>query len=179
VMDGQFVPPITIGDGVAKGLRRLGDFTLEAHLMTLTPEAHFEAFAKAGCNRIIFHSEATSHAHRLTQTLHSMGVQAGVAVNPATPVAMVEEIVDILDEVLVMTVNPGWGGQTFISEALHKVKRLRSLRSDLIIEVDGGIDEKTLPVAREAGANLFVVGSRLANGKSIAEAYNTLAALCG
>lgn len=180
VMDGQFVPPITIGDGVAKGLRKLGgDFLLEAHLMTLTPDHHFEAFRAAGCGRIIFHAEATAHPHRLAQTLRSMGVQAGVAINPGTPTSLVEELLEVVDEVLVMTVNPGWGGQTFIGSALDKVERIRSLRPNILIEVDGGIDEETLPVARRAGANLFVVGSRLAEGPTIREAFQKLTALCG
>jgi len=179
VMDGQFVPPITIGDGVARGVRKLGSFTLEAHLMTETPERHFEAFRAAGCDRIIFHAEATSHAYRLAQTLHGMGVQAGIAINPGSSTALVEEVLNVVDEVLVMTVNPGWGGQTFIGSALAKVERIRSLRPDILIEVDGGIDEETLPRAKEAGANLFVVGSRLTEGPSIGEAYRRLAALCG
>jgi ribulose-phosphate 3-epimerase len=179
VMDGQFVPPITIGDGVAKGLRKLGGFLLEAHLMTLTPERHFEAFVQAGCQRIIFHAEATSHAHRLVQTLHGMGVKAGIAINPGTPAVEVEPLLDFVDEVLVMTVNPGWGGQKFIEAALEKVKWIRERAPHIDIEVDGGIDDHTLPIAKEAGANLFVVGSHLTTGTSIEGTFRRLSALCG
>lgn len=179
VMDGQFVPPITIGDGVAKGLRKAGDFLLEAHLMTLTPERHFEAFAAAGCQRIIFHAEATRHAHRLAQTLKGMGIEAGIAINPGTPVQDVEGVLDVVDEVLIMTVNPGWGGQEFIYSTMAKVAWVREQAPDVLIEVDGGIDEDTLPVAMRHGANLFVVGSQLTKGPSIGEAFRRLSALCG
>lgn len=179
VMDGQFVPPITIGDGVAKGLRKLGDFTLEAHLMTLTPEAHFEAFAEAGCQRLIFHIEATNHAYRLAQSIQSLGLQAGIAMNPGTSVQAIESVLDVVDEVLVMTVNPGWGGQEFIHSTMAKVEWIRDRAPDILIEVDGGIDPETLPIARQCGANLFVVGSYLTKGGSIGEAYRRLSALCG
>jgi len=179
VMDGQFVPPITIGDGVAKGLRKLGDFLLEAHLMTNTPERHFEAFAEAGCGRIIFHIEATNHAHRLAQSLKGMGIGAGIAINPGTPAHAVESVLDVVDEVLVMTVNPGWGGQEFIESAMAKVAWVRERAPTVLIEVDGGIDEETLPMAKRHGANLFVVGSRLTKGPSIGEAFRRLSALCG
>jgi len=179
VMDGQFVPPITIGDGVAKGLRSLGDFVLEAHLMTETPERHFAAFAQAGCQRIIFHAEATKHAHRLAQMLRGMGIQPGIAINPGTPAQAVEAVLDVVDEVLVMTVNPGWGGQEFIDSAMAKVAWIRERAPDVLIEVDGGIDHETLPIAKRHGANLFVVGSNLTKGPSIGEAFRRLSALCG
>lgn len=179
VMDGQFVPPITIGDGVARGLRKLGGFLLEAHLMTETPERHFEAFVAAGCGRVIFHAEATQHAHRLVQTLHGMGVEAGIAINPGTPATAVESVLDVVEEVLVMTVNPGWGGQQFIDSTMAKVAWIRDRAPDVLIEVDGGIDEETLPIAQRHGANLFVVGSGLTRGTSVAEAFRRLSALCG
>ncbi|MBC8064658.1 MAG: ribulose-phosphate 3-epimerase [Chlorobia bacterium] len=179
VMDGQFVPPITIGAGVAKGLRSLGDFTLEAHLMTLTPEAHFETFAEAGCQRIIFHVEATNHAYRLAQSIRSMGLQAGIALNPGTTAEVIESILDVVDEVLVMTVNPGWGGQEFIHSTMAKVAWIRERAPDILIEVDGGIDSETLLIARQHGANRFVVGSYLTKGGSIGDAYRRLQALCG
>lgn len=179
VMDGQFVPPITIGDGVAAGLATIGGLFLEAHLMTLTPERHFEAFARAGCQRIIFHAEATAHAHRLAQTLRSMGIQPGIAINPATPASAVQEVLEVVDEVLVMTVNPGWGGQSFIESTLEKVRQIRSWKPDLLIEVDGGIDDETLPRAKEAGANLFVVGSCLTKGPSVGDVFRRLSELCG
>ena len=179
VMDGQFVPPITIGDGVVRGLQDLGDVLWEAHLMTLTPERHFDAFIAAGCKRIIFHQEVSPHAHRLAQALRERGVQAGLALNPGTSADCVEDLLEVLDLVLVMTVNPGWGGQEFIGTALRKVERIRELSGTIEIEVDGGINPETLPVAKAAGANLFVAGSQLTKGPSIGAAYRELAALCG
>lgn len=178
IMDGQFVPPITFGDGLAKGLTKLTGPLYEAHLMTLTPEAHFEAFAAAGCGRIIFHQEATAHSHRLAGHLRSMGIQAGIAINPGTSVSAIESVLDVVDMVLVMTVNPGWGGQSFIFEALDKVRRIRSMRADVQIEVDGGVDPETLPIALDAGANLFVVGSYLASQPDLATGFKELQGLC-
>ena len=179
VMDGQFVPPITFGDAYVRSLRSSVDAIFEAHLMVETPENQFEPFAAAGCHRIIFHAEATKHSYRLAQTLKALGVQAGVAINPGTPVEAVESILEVVDMVLVMTVNPGWGGQTFLSSTLEKTKRLRELKPDLLIEVDGGIDPVTLPIARAAGANVFVVGSYLAKAASLSEATQELVSLCG
>jgi ribulose-phosphate 3-epimerase len=179
VMDGQFVPPITIGAGVAQHLSsEFPDLFVEAHLMTLTPERHFEAFLKAGCQRITFHVEATPHAHRLAQGLRQMGAQAGIALNPGTPVSAVEPLLDAVDLVLVMTVNPGWGGQTLIPSTLEKVRQVRSLRLNMEIEVDGGIDLHTLGDAREAGANLLVAGSHLNAYPTPGEGYRALASRC-
>ncbi len=179
VMDGQFVPPITFGDSYVKALKSAANAVYEAHLMVETPERQFEPFAAAGCTRIIFHAEATIHSHRLIQTLKSMGVEAGIAINPGTPVEAIEPVLDMVDIVLVMTVNPGWGGQSFIRSALKKTARIREIRPDVLIEVDGGIDPKTLPEARAAGANVFVVGSHLARAANLAEATQELVRLCG
>ncbi len=179
VMDGQFVPPITFGDSYVKALKSAANAVYEAHLMVETPERQFEPFAAAGCTRIIFHAEATIHSHRLIQTLKSMGVEAGIAINPGTPVEAIEPVLDMVDIVLVMTVNPGWGGQSFIRSALKKTARIREIRPDVLIEVDGGIDPKTLPEARAAGANVFVVGSHLARAVNLAEATQELVRLCG
>ena len=176
VMDGQFVPPITFGDAFVKSCRSLVETPFEAHLMTLTPERHFEAFAKAGCSRIIFHAEATAHSHRLVQSLHDLGLEAGVAINPGSPVELLDPIGEDLDLALVMTVNPGWGGQKFISETLGKVSRLRAAFPKLTIEVDGGIDPETIGTAAKAGANLFVVGSFLAKAKDLNAAHAELEA---
>ncbi len=179
VMDGQFVPPITFGDAYARALRPTVDALFEAHLMVETPEKQFEAFAKAGCGRIIFHAEATHHSHRLIQSLKAMGVEAGIAINPGTPVEVIEPVLDIIDIALVMTVNPGWGGQSFIESTLAKVARLRHLRPDLLIEVDGGIDPRTLPVAKAAGANVFVVGSHFARASCLADSVKEMVSQCG
>jgi ribulose-phosphate 3-epimerase len=179
VMDGQFVPPITFGAQFVSDLRALGSTPFEVHLMTLTPERHFEAFIKAGCTRVIFHTEVTDHAHRHLQTLKAAGVQRGLAINPGTAACAIEPLIDEIDLALVMTVNPGWGGQSFISGALKKVKRLRDLREDLQIEVDGGIDPKTIGTAYKAGANIFVTGSFVAGSPSIAGAMQELRQACG
>jgi len=178
IMDGQFVPPITFGDGMASYLRTLGSTAFEAHLMTNTPERQFEQFAKAGCKRIIFHAEATAHAHRLVQSLHAEGLEAGIAINPGTPANVVEPLLGLVELVLVMTVNPGWGGQNFIESCLDKVRHIRALDPVVKIEVDGGIDPQTLPCARKAGANVFVVGSWLAKQSSISQGMKELASLC-
>jgi len=179
VMDGQFVPPITFGDQTVRDLRQLGETPFEAHLMTLTPEAHFDAFIDAGCSRIIFHAEATSHGHRLAQALRNRGVQAGASLNPGSPLCLVEPYLDQLDLVLVMTVNPGWGGQQFIPSTLDKVRRLREMAPEIDIEVDGGIVPETLPMVMQAGANVFVAGSYLVRAPSIAEGVASLRRACG
>lgn len=176
VMDGQFVPPITFGSAMVKSIANRSSTPLEAHLMTNNPSGHFEAFAEAGCSRIIFHAEATAHAHRLAQQLNGMGVQAGLAINPGTPVEAAMVLAGEVDLVLVMTVNPGWGGQTFLEFTLEKVRRLRHAFPNLLIEVDGGIDPSTIANAASAGANLFVVGSYLANAESLAQAGEKLRA---
>lgn len=177
VMDGQFVPPISFGDGLTRSLRPLVQMPFEAHLMTLTPEAHFEAFAAAGCRRIIFHMEATVHAHRLVQRLHTMGLEAGVAINPGTPANVLDAILGDVELVLVMTVNPGWGGQAFIESTLPKISAIRAARPEVAIEVDGGIDPTTLPLVRGAGADTYVVGSYLTK-QPYAEGFAALRAAC-
>ncbi|MFN3683679.1 MAG: ribulose-phosphate 3-epimerase [Fimbriimonadaceae bacterium] len=179
VMDGQFVPPITFGDQMVASLRPLGPTPFEAHLMTLTPERHFEAFVRAGCQRIIFHAEASPHALRLAQNLREMGVQAGVSINPGSPPELVRPLLEWVDLVLVMTVNPGWGGQKFVPTALDSVRAIRAWAPELDIEVDGGIDPTTLPLVREAGANVFVAGSYLVRSPSLAEGIRRLRQACG
>jgi ribulose-phosphate 3-epimerase len=176
VMDGQFVPPITFGDAFVAALRPHSGLPFEAHLMTLTPENQFEAFANAGCFRITFHTESTVHVHRHVQRLKSMGIEAGLAINPATPVEAILPMVDQIDLALVMTVNPGYGGQEFLPFVLEKVRRLRAVRPDLTIQVDGGIAPETIRTAREAGADLFVVGSYLAKAADLDAAVSTLEA---
>ncbi|MCX7800374.1 MAG: ribulose-phosphate 3-epimerase [Fimbriimonadales bacterium] len=179
VMDGQFVPPITFGDQMIADLRPIGPTPFEAHLMTLTPERHFEAFVRAGCQRIIFHAEASPHGARLAQSLREMGVQAGVSINPGSPPELVRPLLPFVDLVLVMTVNPGWGGQRFLPSALESVRAVRAWAPELDIEVDGGIDPDTLPVVREAGANVFVAGSHLVRSPSIRDGLRSLREACG
>jgi ribulose-phosphate 3-epimerase len=166
-MDGRFVPPITFGDSFVKALRPLVQTPFEVHLMTEAPENHFDSFVLAGCSRVIFHAEATPHSHRLAQSLRQKGVQAGIAINPGTAVETLTSIGVDLDLILVMTVNPGWGGQKFLPHCLDKVRQVRRLFPNVLIEVDGGIDPATIGPAREAGADLFVVGSYLASAPDL------------
>jgi ribulose-phosphate 3-epimerase len=179
VMDGQFVPPITFGDGMVKSLRGLSSVPIEAHLMIQNPERQITAFAEAGCSRLIFHAEVAPHAHRVVQAIHASGMEAGIAINPGTSLGFIKELDGLVELVLIMTVNPGYGGQEFLPEALEKVRALRDRRPELTIEVDGGINEDTIASAQNAGANLFVVGSYLQDAPTISEAFARLAAACG
>ncbi|HEX4713605.1 MAG TPA: ribulose-phosphate 3-epimerase [Ktedonobacteraceae bacterium] len=173
VMDGHFVPNISMGAMVVEAVRRCTTLPLEAHLMITNPREYIETFAKAGADVIIVHQEVCPHLHRVIQQIKGCGKQAGVALNPSTPVAMLVDILSLLDLVLVMTVNPGFGGQDFIPEVLPKIGRLRqmidarNLHCD--IEVDGGIHEKTVPQVVQAGANLLVAGSAVYNEKESVE----------
>lgn len=178
VMDGQFVPPITFGDQLVRDLRNVTNIPFEAHLMIKNPDRQFKAFADAGCSRIYFHYEATPHAHRFAQALRAMKIEAGVALNPATPADVLQNIIGEIDAVLVMTVNPGWGGQNFITAMLPKITSIRNMRADIDIEIDGGIDKETLPQACTAGGNLFVTGSYLAKAPSITQGVQTLLEAC-
>jgi ribulose-phosphate 3-epimerase len=175
IMDGQFVPPITFGDAYVRSLSVAHPTAyLEAHLMTLTPERHFDSFAAAGCKRVIFHVEASSHAHRHAQALRALGISPGIAINPGTSVESVKELAEIVDLFLVMTVNPGWGGQAFIPHTVRKIRQIREISATVDIEVDGGIDPQTLPLVKDAGANVFVVGSFLAKAPNLFEATREL-----
>ncbi len=174
VMDGQFVPPITFGAALANSLRKHTDALMEAHLMVMDPERQFDAFQEAGCKRIVFHYEATKHAHRLVQDLKSRGLDAGIAINPGTPSEVLDAVIGDLDMVLVMTVNPGWGGQRFIASTLEKIARVRALRPDMDIQVDGGIDPSTIEKVIEAGANSFVVGSYLLKPPTLEEGVKSI-----
>jgi len=173
VMDGHFVPPITMGPIAVEALRDLG-VTLDVHLMIERPEQQIEAFAKAGAHHITFHAEATDHAHRLLELVREQGCRAGVAVNPATPPAIFEELAP--DIALCMTVNPGWGGQKFIPTSLDKVRRIREILGDgPDIEVDGGIDVDTAGPCAQAGATLFVAGSAVFGADDPGAAYRSIA----
>ena len=173
VMDGSFVPEITIGAGVVKSLRKLSTAAFDVHLMVEHPETQIESFVAAGADIITFHIEATKHAHRLIQKIHATGIRAGIALNPATPLISIEEVLTDVDQVLVMTVNPGYGGQKFISNMLGKIRALRD-KFERDIEVDGGINEKTSELVREAGANILVAGSAVFNSQNIAETIKNI-----
>jgi ribulose-phosphate 3-epimerase len=169
VMDGRFVPNITFGPRVVRALRPLTSLTLEVHLMVTPPEEFIERFAEAGADTLIVHQEATPHLHRCVQRIHSLGKKAAVAINPSTPDAMLSEMLDSLQLVLVMTVNPGFGGQEFIPETLGKLRALRRTFTerglDCELEVDGGIHEQTAHQVVEAGADVLVAGSAVFGAK--------------
>ncbi len=162
-MDGRFVPNITFGTLAISSLRPLTRLTLEAHLMVTPPEDFIEKFARAGADTIIVHQEATPHLHRAIQHIHALGKKAGVALNPSTPASTLSEVLASLQLVLVMTVNPGFGGQEFIPETLGKIRQVRNEITahafDCEVEVDGGINVHTAPRVVEAGANVLVAGS--------------------
>jgi ribulose-phosphate 3-epimerase len=163
VMDGHFVPPISIGTPVVAALRQATRLTLDVHLMVERPERHVEAFAKAGADMISVHQEATAHLDRVLTMIRENGCKAGAVVNPATPLSTLSEVLGKVDYVLVMSVNPGWGGQPYIPEATDKLRRLREMRDraghSFLIEVDGGIGpENTAEVVR-AGAQILVAGT--------------------
>jgi ribulose-phosphate 3-epimerase len=169
IMDGRFVPNITFGPLVVEGLRPLTRLPLEVHLMVEPPEDFIEGFARAGADLIIVHPESTPHLHRALQRIHDLGKRAGASINPGTPAAVLSEVWDQLQLVLVMTVNPGFGGQSFIPETLPKIRqireeiRARGLECDL--EVDGGIYVDTAPRVVEAGADVLVAGSAVFHAK--------------
>jgi len=162
VMDGHFVPNLTFGPVIVKWLRPVTQLPLEVHLMIANPDQFLEAFAEAGANTLIAHQEGAIHLNRTVQQIKALGRHAGVAINPATPAAMLEEILPDLDLVLVMTVNPGFGGQRFLAGTLPKIRTIRqmidSLGTNCELEVDGGIDHKTAPLVVEAGARVLVAG---------------------
>ena len=179
VMDGRFVPNITFGPLVVAAVRRSTRLPIEAHLMIVEPERYLAEFASAGADLIIVHQEAAPHLHRVVQQIHQLGIKAGVAPNPSTPVATLEDILRDLDMVLVMTVNPGFGGQKFIESTLPKIARVRRMIVEremaCDIEVDGGIGVATAPLVVQAGANLLVAGASVFNDKeSVATAIRRL-----
>lgn len=169
VMDGQFVPNISFGIPVIQSIRAATALPFETHLMINTPERLLEAFVKAGSDSIIIHQENNHHIQRIVQQIKGMGKKAGVALNPATPISTLEDILPELDLVLIMTVNPGFGGQKFLPQTLDKIRKLRSIISEkklaTEIEVDGGIDACTAPPAVEAGATVLVAGSSIFGDK--------------
>ena len=166
VMDGHFVPNITIGPGVVKALRPHTAKIFDVHLMIAPCDPYLEAFAKAGADIITVHVEAGPHIHRSLQAIRGLGKKAGVALNPGTPESALEHVVDLVDLILVMSVNPGFGGQKFIPAAVEKVARLRALAGGrpIDIEVDGGITPETAPLVTRAGANALVAGSAVFKG---------------
>lgn len=168
VMDGHFVPNISFGAGVVASMRPHSKMVFDCHLMVSNPEHHIEEFARAGADIISIHVEATPHIHGALQKIRAAGVKPSVVINPGTPVEAIKNVLNLVDQVLVMTVNPGFGGQAFLPETMGKIRELVALREanqlSFDIEVDGGIDDKTIQLAREAGANVFVAGSYVFKG---------------
>lgn len=168
VMDGSFVPEITYGQPVVRSIRKLTDLPFDVHLMVEHPESQIESFAKAGADWITFHYEAAVHCHRIIQQIHELGKKAGVSIVPSTPVSVLSEILKVADIILVMTVNPGFGGQVIIPSCIDKIKELKKIREEnnynYIISVDGGVNSQTLNSVVDAGADVIVSGSAFFNG---------------
>ena len=165
VMDGRFVPNISLGIPIVEAMRRGTSLPLEMHLMIVEPERYVDAFIDAGADLVIVHQEATPHLHRTVQRIKQLGKKAGVGLNPSTPTGTLEDLIEALDVLLVMTVNPGFGGQRFIESTLPKIQRARQLlqscHADCELEVDGGIDVHSAPLAVHAGADVLVAGTAI------------------
>lgn len=164
VMDGHFVPNLTFGPPVIKSFRKCTDLIFDVHLMIENPEKYIDGFVKAGADIITVHAESTVHLHRLVQQIKSYGVKAGISLNPSTSEECLKYLINDIDMVLVMSVNPGFGGQKFIPNVLDKIKAIRAMRADIDIQVDGGITNETIGSCIEAGANIFVAGSYVFSG---------------
>ncbi|MFT8307472.1 ribulose-phosphate 3-epimerase [Acetobacter malorum] len=178
VMDGHFVPNISFGPQVVKALRPYSTLPFDVHLMIEPADPYLEAFAKAGADHILIHIEAGPHAHRSLQHIRALGAKPGIVLCPATPPEAVSEILDMVDIILVMSVNPGFGGQKFLSSQLPKIRRLREMITatgrDIRLAVDGGIDPKTAPLAVEAGADVLIAGSAIYAQPDYAAAIDAL-----
>ena len=181
VMDGHFVPNITFGAPVVKALRPHTQKYFDVHLMIAPADPYLAAFAQAGADGITVHAEAGPHIHRSLQTIRDLGKRAGIAINPGTPASAVEPLLDIVDLVLVMTVNPGFGGQSFLKSSMEAVARVRAMIAgrDIRLEVDGGIDAETVRLASRAGADTFVAGNAVFGGGEAAYAERIAAIRAG
>lgn len=178
VMDGNFVPNLTFGAPVVKKIRKTTKMFFDCHLMVEHPETYFADFKAAGADLICVHVEATKHLHRAIQQIHDMGLKAGVALNPATSLTTVEEILPYVDLVLIMSVNPGFGGQSYIETSTEKIaelkKMLKAAKSKAYIEVDGGINDKNVAAVKKAGANVIVAGSYVYGSEDVKKAIASL-----
>ncbi|MGT2800102.1 ribulose-phosphate 3-epimerase [Streptococcus marmotae] len=181
IMDGHFVPNISFGADVVAAMRPHSKLVFDCHLMVSNPEQHIENFARAGADIVTIHAEATQHLHGALQKIRATGMKAGAVINPGTPVVLIEPVLHMVDQVLLMTVNPGFGGQAYLPEVAEKIAEVARLREkkglSFDIEVDGGIDNKTIVSAKEAGANVFVAGSYLFKGDLQANVTTLKAAL--
>jgi len=178
VMDGHFVPNITIGPLIVEAIRPITKLPLDVHLMIENPDQYIEAFAKAGADYITVHVEACRHLHRTIQSIKSFGIKAGVVLNPATPVETIQHVIGDIDMVLLMSVNPGFGGQAFIPEVLPKIRKVKEMAEqkgvNLEIEIDGGVNPETAKQCMEAGANVLVAGSAIYNQDDYAKAISLI-----
>ncbi|MGG1678760.1 ribulose-phosphate 3-epimerase [Neobacillus sp. NRS-1170] len=178
VMDGHFVPNITIGPLIVEAIRPITKLPLDVHLMIENPDQYIEAFAKAGADYITVHVEACRHLHRTIQAIKSLGIKAGVVLNPATPVETIQHIIGDIDMVLLMSVNPGFGGQKFIPEVLPKIRKVKEMAEQkglsIEIEIDGGVNPETAKQCMEAGANVLVAGSAIYNESDYAKAISLI-----
>ena len=178
VMDGHFVPNITLGPGIVKSLRKDVDMVFDAHLMIENPDNYIKQFVDAGCDIIVVHQEACRHLHRTIQNIKSHGIKAGVALNPATPIDTIKYVLQDVDMVLLMSVNPGFGGQSYIPVVTEKIKELKALIDemglDIDIEVDGGVKPSNISEVVNAGANVIVAGSAIFSTGDIDEAVKSL-----
>lgn len=182
IMDGQFVPPITFGANMVAALRKLSKLPLDVHLMVKDPERFVGPFADAGATVFTFHPEATVHSQRLLASIRGRGMKAGFALNPGTPLTLAEELLDDIDLLLIMSVNPGFGGQDYIPSATDKLKRARQLlsagKSPAVLEVDGGISRQTIATAWQAGADAFSIGSAVFGAPDISGEVRELRRRC-
>ncbi len=178
VMDGRFVPNITIGLPVVKSIRKITDLTIDTHLMIVEPSKYAVQFAEAGANMVSVHVEADAHLHRTLSAIREVGAKAGIVLNPATPLCLIEEALPFADYVLIMSVNPGFGGQKFIQTSLDKVRRLCVMINekglDVRIEIDGGVDENNIADVTKAGAEIIVAGSAVFGKADAAQAVRNL-----
>lgn len=178
IMDGQFVSNISFGADVVASMRKHSKLVFDCHLMVVNPERYVDAFAQAGADIMTIHAESTLHIHGALQKIKAAGMKAGIVINPGTPVSAIESVLSLVDQVLIMTVNPGFGGQAFIPEMLEKVAKVAQLRDekgyDFDIEVDGGVDNKTIKACYDAGANVFVAGSYLFKASDLAAQVEAL-----
>ncbi|EUJ31206.1 ribulose-phosphate 3-epimerase [Listeria cornellensis] len=183
VMDGHFVPNITFGPSVVKAIRPVTKLPLDVHLMIENPDLYIPEFAKAGADYISVHVEACPHLHRTLQLIRSFDVKAGVVLNPATPIETIKHVLEEVDLILFMTVNPGFGGQSFIKEVLPKITAAKQMIDEkglnIEIEVDGGVDDKTAPLCVAAGADVFVAGSYIYGNKNREKAVDKLREIVG
>ena len=182
VMDGRFVPNLTFGAKVIETVRKRTALPLDVHLMVVEPERYFDDFVAAGASGLTIHSEVSPHLHRQLSRIRELGATAGVAINPSTPLSAVEEVLDVLDLLLVMSVNPGFGGQKFIGASVDKITRARRMlndaRSSAVLEVDGGINRATIAECWRAGADTFVAGNAVFSAKDPAAEIAALRAQC-